>query len=41
LAAAAAAAFVEAVSSHGLDNLTVQMAAAFTAYGLVVAGGLV
>ena len=41
LAAAAAAALVEAVSSHGLDNLTVQMTAAFTAYGLVLAGGLV
>jgi len=40
LAAAAAAALVEAVSSHGLDNLTVQMAAAFTAYGLASAAGL-
>jgi phytol kinase len=40
LAAAGAAALVEAVSSHGLDNLTVQMAAAFTAYGLVLAVGI-
>ena len=40
LAAAGAAAFVEAVSSHGLDNLTVQMAAAFTGYGLVLAVGI-
>jgi phytol kinase len=41
LATAGAAALVEAVSSHGLDNLTMQMAAAFTAYGLVMAAGLV
>jgi len=40
LATAGAAALVEAVSSHGLDNLTMQMAAAFTAYGLVMAAGL-
>jgi len=35
LACAGAAALVEAVSSHGLDNLTVQMAAAAVAFGLV------
>lgn len=40
LAVAGAAALVEAVSSHGLDNLTVQMTAAFVAFGLALAGGL-
>ena len=40
LAAAAAAALVEAVSSHGLDNLTVQMTAAAVAFGCVWAAGL-
>jgi phytol kinase len=40
LAAAGAAALVEAVSSHGLDNLTVQITAAAVAYGCAWAAGL-
>ena len=40
LLAAGAAALVEAVSSHGLDNLTVQMTAAAVAYGCAWAAGL-
>jgi phytol kinase len=40
LAAAGVAALVEAVSNHGLDNLTVQMTAAAVAYGLSLAAGL-
>jgi hypothetical protein len=40
LAAAGAAALVEAVSSHGLDNLTVQVTATAVAFGCAVAAGL-
>jgi len=40
LLVAGAGTLVEAVSSHGLDNLTVQMAAAFAAYGGALALGL-
>lgn len=41
LAAAGAAALVEAVSSHGLDNLTVQITATAVAFGCALAAGLV
>ncbi|MBM4248707.1 MAG: hypothetical protein FJ149_04615 [Euryarchaeota archaeon] len=40
LLSAAAATLVEAFSSHGLDNLTVQMTASFVAYGSALAAGL-
>jgi len=40
LAAAAAAALVEAVSNHGLDNLTVQVTATAVAFGCAWAAGL-
>jgi len=40
LAAAGAAALVEAVSSHGLDNLTVQITATAVAYGCALGAGL-
>lgn len=40
LAAAGAAALVEAVSSHGLDNFTVQLTATAVAFGCALAAGM-